>query len=867
MTEELSNQENFQLTLIEDEMKKSYVTYAMSVIVSRALPDVRDGLKPVHRRVLYGMENLSLFPGRPYKKSARIVGDVIGKYHPHGDTAVYFTLVRMAQDFSMRYRLVDGQGNFGSIDGDSPAAMRYTEARMHRFSELMLEDLDKNTVDFAPNYDDSMEEPVVLPSAFPNLLVNGTTGIAVGMATNLPPHNLGEIVDACNALISNPDLPDEELLDIVKGPDFPTGGIIHGKSGIRHAYLTGKGKIQVRGKTETVDTPKGRQRIIISEIPYQVNKANLIEKIAFLVRQKTIEDIQDIRDESDRSGMRIIIELKKDAFPEVVLSQLYKYTQLQVTFSINNLALVEGRPQVLSLRELIEKFLDHRHTIVVRRTEFDLRKSEDRAHILEGLRIAIQNLDQVIAIIRGSKNAEEAKQKLQETFTLTQNQAHAIVEMRLRSLTGLETEKIEAEYKELLEKIKDLKDILARRERRMQIISDELSAIRKKYDDDRRTEIEDAKDEVTYLDLIADEPMVITVSHAGYIKRISPDVYRAQGRGGMGITAATVKEEDFVDHLFVGWAHSYVLIFTNLGRCHWLRVFEIPEAGRTSKGKALVNLVQLQSGEKVAAFVPVKQFDDYRSLVFATEKGLINKMALSAFSNPRSSGVNAINLIEGDHLIKVEKASEDQDVMIGTHKGLAIRFSMSGFRQMGRGTMGVKGIRLGRNDFVIGMVVITEDKTILTVTESGYGKRTRPAEYRLTGRGGKGVRNIRVTDKNGFAVSITAVRDNHDLMILTKNGLIIKMKASSIGIMGRNTQGVRAIRLREEDIVADVEIIKPQENLLEENGDTHAISSIENSTEGSPETDLQEFQKEPDGSDKGIGPDEKAGELPGPGSS
>jgi DNA gyrase subunit A len=834
--------ENVQTTLIEEEMKKSYVTYAMSVIVSRALPDVRDGLKPVHRRVLFGMENLGVGPGKPYKKSARIVGDVIGKYHPHGDTAVYHTLVRMAQDFSMRYRLVQGQGNFGSIDGDSPAAMRYTEARMEHFSQLMLEDLEKETVDFAPNYDDSMEEPTVLPSAFPNLLVNGTTGIAVGMATNLAPHNLTEIVRACQALIDNPELPDEDLLSIVTGPDFPTGGIIHGRSGIRRAYLTGRGKVQVRGKVEIEELPNDKHRILITEIPFQVNKTLLLEKMGQLVKQKTIEGISDLRDESDRNGMRIVVELKKGIFPDIVLNQLYKFTQLQGTFSINNLALVKGQPKVLTLRELIQEYLLHRHEIVVRRTEFDKRKAEARAHILEGLRIAIQNIDEVIAIIRNSPSADIAKTSLQETFDLSEKQSHAIVEMRLRSLTGLEIEKIEKEYSELRELIQNLTDILANKDKRMGIIREELGNLEQKYGDPRRTAIEDAQDEVTYLDMIADEPMVITVSHAGYIKRVGLDTYKAQGRGGKGITAASLKDDDFVEHLFIGWAHSYVLTFTNMGRCHWLRVYEIPEANRTSKGKALINLIQLQPGEKVSAFVPVKDFEDARSLVFATENGVINKMALSAFAKRRSSGVNAIRLDEGDQLVKVLLAADEQDVMLGTNDGQAIRFAMSKFRQMGKGTRGVKGITLGEIPIdeettkVIGMVVIQEGKTILTVTKKGYGKRTEPDEYRVTGRGGKGVRNIKIIDKNGPAVAIACVSEEDELMILTKNGILIKMKMNSLSVLGRSTQGLRAIRLGEGDYVADAEHVEVEDSLEDTSNDVNSGSPESPEEPSKPET-------------------------------
>lgn len=833
---------------IEGEMKKSYVTYAMSVIVSRALPDVRDGLKPVHRRVLYGMEDLSLHPGKPYKKSARIVGDVIGKYHPHGDSAVYQTLVRMAQDFSLRYPLIDGQGNFGSIDGDSPAAMRYTEARMHQFSKLMLEDLEKETVDFSPNYDESLSEPNVLPAAFPNLLVNGTTGIAVGMATSMPPHNLREIINATQALITNPNLPDEDLLNLVSGPDFPTGGIIHGRSGIRLAYLKGKGKVLVRSKCTIELNEKSKDRILVHEIPYQVNKSNLIEKIADLVKQKTIEGISDIRDESDRHGIRIVIELKRDALPEIVLNQLFKYSQLQQTFSINNLALVDGKPKVLTLRELITEYIKHRHVIIVRRTQFDLKKAEERAHILEGLRIALNNLDEVIKTIRASATTEEARNQLQEKFSLSEKQSLAIVEMRLRALTGLEIEKIEAEYRELTLQISDLKDILANQERRYKIISDELEVIKEKFGDERRTLIEDAADEVTHLDLIADEPMVITVSHRGYIKRVPTDVYRSQGRGGRGISAGSLVEEDFVEHLFVGWAHSYVLIFTNLGRCHWIRVYEIPEASRTSKGKALINYLSLQPGETVRAFVPIKEFTDNEYIVFATAHGLINKMALTDFGRPRNNGIYAINLMEGDHLVSVLHTTDDKELIIGSKHGQAIRFSMDSFRTTGRGTRGVRGMSLGEEDHVIGMIAISNTHDILTVTEKGYAKKTPPAEYRLTGRGAKGVRNIKITDKNGSAVCIAAVKENDQLMILSRNGVIIKISANSISQLGRDTQGVRAIRLDEGDVVADVEIVADDSQVPTETavpiGDTSGLLTDSDDEAGNLLIDTEEEKDE-----------------------
>ncbi len=793
---------------IEEEMKISYLRYSMSVIVSRALPDVRDGLKPVHRRILFGMENISVFSDKPYKKSANIVGEVMGKYHPHGDSAIYDSIVRMAQGWSMRYPLVDGQGNFGSVDGDSPAAMRYTEARMDKMAELVLKDLEKETVDFVPNYDESLKEPVVLPSAFPNLLVNGSTGIAVGMATNMAPHNLREIVNACTAMIRNPDVSAEELMALVSGPDFPTGGIIHGRSGIREAYLTGRGRVVVRGRTEIEEMANGRRRIVVTEIPYQVNKTNLLEKMAALVRDKEIEGISDLRDESDRNGMSIIIELKKDAFPEVVLNGLYKHTQLQDTFGINNLALVDGRPKTLGLRDLVFYFLKHRHEVVERRTRFELRKAQDRAHILEGLRIALDHIDAIVALIRASSDAAEAKAGLIEHFNLSDRQADAILEMRLQRLTGLERDKIENEYQELLKTIADLNDILANRDRRMAIIEAELTEIANKHGDERRTEIVDHADDIDALDLIPNEPMVITVSHGGYIKRIGTDAYKLQGRGGRGVSGAGLKDEDFVEHLFVGWTHGYVLVFTNLGRCHWIRVHLIPEGARTAKGKALVNLIQLQEDERVSAFVPVRGFDDPRSLVFATERGVINKMTLDALSRPRSAGINAIELNEDDRLVRVALASEDDDVMIGTRKGQAIRFSMGKFRRMGRGTRGVRGITLVEEDSVIGMILVEAGVTVLTITEKGSGKRTEPGEYRVTGRGGKGVRNFRITEKTGDAVCLASVRDDQEILIITRNGNIIRQEAGGISVIGRDTQGVRVIRPEEGDVVTGVTVVE-----------------------------------------------------------
>ena len=798
-------------TFIEEEMKTSYLKYSMSVIVARALPDVRDGLKPVHRRILYGMENINLASDRPYKKSANIVGEVMGKYHPHGDSAIYESIVRMAQDFSMRYPLVDGQGNFGSVDGDPPAAMRYTEARMKKFAEMMLQDLEKQTVDFVPNYDSSLTEPTVLPSAFPNLLVNGSTGIAVGMATNMPPHNLREIVNACFAMIANPDISVEDLCNHVVGPDFPTGAIIHGRNGIRAAYVTGRGKLLVRSKSHVEVMTNNRNRIVVTEIPYQVNKSNLLEKMAALVRDKIIEGISDLRDESDKDGMSIIIELKKDAFPDIILNQLYKHTQLQETFSIHNLALVQGRPRTLNLREMIHYFLEHRHEVVERRTKFELAKAEERAHILEGLRIALDHIDEIIKLIRASADAHVAKAGLMENFGLSDRQADAILEMRLQRLTGLERDKIEAEYKELTIAIADYKDILANKSRRMAIIENELKEIVEKFGDERRTVIEDAADDITYLDLIPNEPMIVTVSHTGYIKRIGTDAYKTQGRGGKGISATGLKEEDFVEHLFIAWAHSYILVFTNMGRCHWLKVYELPEAARTSKGKALVNFINLQEGEKVTAFVPVKDFEDARHLVLVTEHGIINKFSLESFSRPRANGINAITLDEADTLTKVVLASEADDVMIGTQLGQAIRFPMGKFRQTGRGSRGVKGITLEEGDKVIGMIIAEKGSTVLTITGLGYGKRTDPEEYRITDRGGKGVRNIKVTDKNGPAVCIESVREGQEILVITKEGNVIRLGVAEISIIGRDTQGVRVIRLNETDLVTDVAVVESED--------------------------------------------------------
>jgi len=830
-------------SLIEVDMQDCYLRYSMSVIVARALPDVRDGLKPVHRRVLFGMHELGVYPGKAYKKSARIVGDVIGKYHPHGDLAVYETMVRMAQDFSLRYPLVDGQGNFGSVDGDSAAAMRYTEARMSRFAELMLEDLEKETVDFGPNYDDSLEEPAVLPSAFPNLLVNGSTGIAVGMATSMAPHNLREIVNAIQALIDNPDLTGEDLLPYVTGPDFPTGGIICGRAGIREAYLTGRGRVKVRARMETEVDARGRTRFIVSEIPYMVNKANLLEKMAELVRDKKLEGISDLRDESDRNGMRIVIELKRDAVAEVVQKNLFKYTQMQDTFSMYNLALVKRQPTVLTLKELCMHYIDHRHEIVVRRTEHDLKKAKDRAHILEGLRIAQQNIDEVVRIIRSSPDTDTAKQSLQVSFGLSEIQSQAIVDMRLRALTGLEIDKIENEYQQLLKTIADFEDILAHRERRMAIIRGQLSEIADKFGDERRTSIEDATDDFEYEDLIPEEEQVITLSRAGYIRRVPIDTFKAQGRGGKGVQGAGLKDEDYIERIFTASTHSYLLIFTNTGRMHWTKVYKLPEGARTGKGRPIVNVIEISGDERVSAIVPVRKFAEGFSLVMCTRKGTINKMDLSLFSRPRRAGINAITLEEGDELVSVLLAQEENNLMIATRDGQAITFPPSAFRSMGRGTRGVRGIRLEENDVVIAMVDLEKDTRVLTITENGFAKRTDPDEYRVTGRGGKGVRNVQVTEKTGPAVFVDAVLDDYDVIISTRDGQVIRIAVDSIRVTGRDAQGVKAINLREGDVVRDAvalpsdeDIAKQSENAQHAFADVKEVAVVEDGEEVGDET-------------------------------
>ncbi|MGB9664920.1 MAG: DNA gyrase subunit A [Ignavibacteria bacterium] len=796
---------------IEDEMKGSYIDYAMSVIVARALPDVRDGLKPVHRRVLYGMYELGLFHNRPFKKSARIVGEVLGKYHPHGDAAVYDTMVRMVQDFSLRYPLVEGQGNFGSIDGDSPAAMRYTEARLSRIAEEMLRDLDKNTVDFAPNFDDSLQEPVVLPSYIPNLLINGASGIAVGMATNIPPHNLNEIVDGLVALIKDPDISDEKLMKYVTAPDFPTGGIIYGYEGVKEAYKTGRGKIIIRAKANIETLKSGKENIVITELPYQVNKANLIEKIAELVREGKIEDISDIRDESDRDGLRVVIELKRDAQPEVVLNQLYKHTNMQVTFGVIMLALVNGVPTVLTLKQMMQHFIDHRHEVLVRRTKFDLDAAERRAHILEGYKIALDNIDEIVQLIKKSKDVETAKTGLMRKFKLSEIQAKAILDMRLQRLTGLERKKIEDEYRETIKLIEKLKFILANKAKRMQIISDELLELKEKYGDERRTMVIKDYSEFSIEDIIAEEDVVITISHNGYIKRFPVSGYRRQSRGGKGVTAATTREDDFIEHMFIASTHNYILLFTDQGKCHWLKVYEIPEGGRATRGRSILNLVQLDKGDSIRAYVSVSEFDANRFVVMVTEKGLIKKTRLDAFSNPRKSGIIAINLNEGDRLIDAKISDGADDIIIGTREGMAIRFNEQDVRDMGRNASGVKAINLDKNDKVVGMVVSKRKSTILVVTENGYGKRTEIDEYRITRRGGKGVRTLKTSDKNGKMVDIKEIEDNDDIVIITEKGMIIRQHAKDLRVMGRNTQGVKLIKLNPNDRISAIARVVPED--------------------------------------------------------
>ena len=795
---------------IEDEMKSAYIDYSMSVIVSRALPDVRDGMKPVHRRVLFGMHELGIRATGAHKKSARIVGEVLGKYHPHGDTSVYDAMVRMAQEWSLRYLLVDGQGNFGSVDGDSPAAMRYTEARMQRISEDMLADIDKDTVDHQLNFDDTLKEPTVLPTRIPGLLINGASGIAVGMATNMPPHNLTEVVDGIQAYIDNPEIDIDGLMEHVKAPDFPTGGVIYGYDGVKDAFHTGRGRIVMRAKS-SFEEVGGRECIIVNEIPYQVNKADMIKKTADLINDKKIEGISNIRDESDRNGMRIVYILKRDAIPNIVLNTLFKYTALQSSFSVNNIALVKGRPQMLNLKDLIHYFVEHRHEVVVRRTEYLLRKANERAHILEGLIIASDNIDEVIRLIRASSNADAAKSALIKAFELSEIQAKAIVEMRLRQLTGLEQDKLRTEYEELMKTIEDYQDILANKERRMNIIKEELQEIQTKYGDERRSVIEYAGGDVSITDLIPDEQVVLTISHAGYIKRTSLAEYKTQNRGGVGQKASATRNEDFLEHLFVGTNHQYMLFFTQKGKCFWMRVFEIPEGSKTSKGRAIQNLINIEPDDKVMAFICTQDLKDEeyvnsRYVIMATKKGQVKKTPLEQYSRPRTNGINAITIKEGDELLEAKLTTGDSQVMLAVRSGKAIRFEEEKTRPMGRNASGVRGIRLADDaDEVVGMIAINDTASeILVVSENGYGKRSSIEDYRITNRGGKGVKTISLTDKTGKLVAIKNVIDSDDLMIINKSGIAIRMAVDSLRVMGRATQGVRLIKVREDDSIAAV---------------------------------------------------------------
>lgn len=796
---------------IEDEMKSAYIDYSMSVIVSRALPDVRDGLKPVHRRVLYGMLDLGVLANRAHKKSARIVGEVLGKYHPHGDSSVYDTMVRMAQDWSLRYPMVDGQGNFGSIDGDNPAAMRYTEARLRKIAEDMLGDLDKDTVDFRPNFDESLKEPTVLPARIPNLLVNGASGIAVGMATNMPPHNLTEVIDGTIAYIDDNDIGVEGLTEFIKAPDFPTGGTIYGVEGVKSAFETGKGRVVIRAKSHLEEKKSGREVIVVDEIPYQVNKADMIRKTADLVNDKKIDGISEIRDESDRKGMRIVYELKRDAIPNVVLNKLFKYTQLQTSFSVNNIALVNGRPEMLNLKDMIHHFVEHRHDVVVRRTKYELRKAEERAHILEGLIIALDNIDAVIALIRASKTPEAAREGLMESFKLSEIQARAILDMRLQKLTGLEVDKLRAEYAEIMELINHLKSILDSKELRMNIIKEELVEIKEKYGDERRSNIEYSSADVSIEDMIPDTNVVITISHAGYIKRTILSEYKTQARGGVGSRGSSTRNEDFLEHIFTATNHNWLLIFTKKGKCFWMRIFEVPEGSKTAKGRAIQNLLNIESDDKVLAYIPVKDIKDpeysqANNLVLCTKKGLIKKTTLEAYSRPRTNGINAVTIREGDELLAAKLTNGENEIVMALKSGKAIRFPEEKVRAVGRTAQGVKGITLqSEKDEVIGMVCIGEEKSnILVVSENGYGKRSDVEDYRITNRGGKGVKTLNITDKTGSLIAILNVNDDNDLMIINKSGIAIRMDVAQLRVMGRATQGVRLINLKGNDGIAAV---------------------------------------------------------------
>jgi DNA gyrase subunit A len=833
---------------IEEEMKSAYIDYSMSVIVSRALPDVRDGLKPVHRRVLFGMHELGVMSNRAHKKSARIVGEVLGKYHPHGDSSVYDAMVRMAQEWSLRYLLVDGQGNFGSVDGDSPAAMRYTEARMKKIAEEILADIEKETVDFQLNFDDTLQEPTVMPTRVPTLLINGASGIAVGMATNMAPHNLTEVIDGTLAYIDNHDIEIDELMNHIKAPDFPTGGIIYGYEGVREAFKTGRGRVVIRAKANFEEI-NGRETIIVTEIPYQVNKADMIKRTADLVNEKKIEGISNIRDESDRTGMRIVYELKRDAVPNVVLNTLYKFTQLQSSFSVNNIALVNGRPEMLNLKDLIHHFVEHRHDVVVRRTQFELRKAEERAHILEGLIIASDNIDEVIALIRASKDGDEARAKLIERFSLSEIQARAIVEMRLRQLTGLEQDKLRAEYEEIMKLIAHLKDLLANKDLRMELIKEELIEIRDKYGDERRSTIQYAGGDVSIEDLIADEQVVITISHAGYIKRTPLSEYKTQNRGGVGQKSAGTRDQDFLEHMYVATNHQYMLFFTQKGKCFWMRVYEIPEGSKTSKGRAIQNLINIENDDKVKAFICTQDLkdEDYINnhfVIMVTKEGQVKKTPLEQYSRPRQNGINAITIKEGDELLEAKLTTGNSQVLVASKSGKLVRFEEEKTRPMGRTASGVRGITLAEDgvDEVIGMVSIDKndvnDSQILVVTENGYGKRTKLVDddgedvYRITNRGGKGVKTLNITDKTGMLIAINVVTDEDDLMIINKSGLTIRMKVSDLRVMGRATQGVRLINIKGNDSIAAVaKVMREDEEEIDELATGENGIEIENNSE------------------------------------
>ena len=842
---------------IEDEMKSAYIDYSMSVIVSRALPDVRDGLKPVHRRVLYGMLDLGVTSSKAHKKSARIVGEVLGKYHPHGDTSVYDAMVRMAQDWSLRYPLVDGQGNFGSIDGDNPAAMRYTEARLRKIAEDMLGDIDKETVDFSPNFDDSLMEPRVLPTKIPGLLVNGGSGIAVGMATNMAPHNLTEVVDATIAYIDNRDIEIAELIEHVKAPDFPTGGIIYGYEGVKQAFETGRGRIVMRAKASFEEIREGKEAIIVTEIPYQVNKGEMIKKTADLVNDEKITGISDIRDESDRNGMRIVYEIKRDAIPNVVLNKLFKYTALQTSFSVNNICLVDGRPQLLNLKQLIHYFVEHRHEVIVRRTKFELRKAEERAHILEGLIIASDNIDEVIKLIRASKSPDEAREKLITTFNLSDIQSRAIVEMRLRQLTGLEQDKLRAEYDALMETINDLKDILGSEDRRMAIIKEELNYVRDKYGDERRSVIEYSANEMRIEDLIPDNEVVITISHAGYIKRTELSEYRVQNRGGVGSKGSTTRDKDFIQELFVATNHNYLLIFTEKGKCFWMRVFEIPEGSKISKGRAIQNLINIESDDKVMAYINTGDLkdEDYiknNFIVMCTKKGVIKKTSLESYSRPRTNGINAITIREGDQLLEAKITNGENEIMMALKSGKAIRFNEKDVRSMGRTASGVRGIRLTdeNKDEVVGMICVeNEEANVMVVSENGFGKRSVIGDYRITKRGGKGVKTINITEKTGELISLKNVSDEDDLMIINKSGIAIRLKVSGLRVMGRATQGVRLINLKGNDGIAAVAKIAGGGDDEDEDAADEVVD-LSDVPQGDLETDNSEESNEVDDSEE-----------------